>query len=89
MYRARERGMTSPNYVYIYITMMPNEYTETPWEADGPVSSPQELEDRKEAFRALKVVGFKMISVCSVFNFVLMKVIFIAMWANAGFRTYC
>ena len=56
LYRAHERQMTSPEYVYLYITMMPNEYTEKPWEEDVVPSSAEELKKRKEAFQALKVV---------------------------------
>lgn len=54
-YRAHQKGMTGPEFVYIYYTLNPDNFTERPWEHGENVTS-EELEMRKEAFRHFKMV---------------------------------
>ena len=58
LYRAHQRGMGSPEYVYIYYTLMPSgERTTTPWLHDeDTMLLPMEEADRRMAFTALKQV---------------------------------
>ena len=56
MYRAHQRGMIGPEFVYIYYTLMPNEFIETPWEHDENVTE-EEYAWRKEAMMPLKMVS--------------------------------
>ena len=60
---ASRLGMTSSDYVYIYFSLLPSDWTLTPWEPSVAFSDPEnitekELLNRKEIFQALKQVVF-------------------------------
>ncbi len=62
MMTAYRLGMTSPDYVYIYFTSAPSQWTLTPWvpslsfgDKSGNISQ-KELMKRKEIFQSLKQV---------------------------------
>ena len=58
MYRAHERGMTVPDYVYIYFTNIPDGITTTmPLVQEQSNMFPHfSKQDRKDAFMAMKQV---------------------------------
>ena len=56
LYRAHARGMRVPDYVFIQFTYLLNPYELNPWDHDPAVSA-KEMEDRKEAHYALKLVS--------------------------------
>ena len=58
LYRAHSRGMTTPDYVYLYYTYLLESFEETPWiHLNEEMPSTEELQLRKKAFMALKTVS--------------------------------
>ena len=61
MYRAQALGMTGPDYVYLFYTMMQTSETLQPWE-DGTSMSTDERTTRMDAFHSMKQVSMQQLS---------------------------
>ena len=57
VYRAYDRGMTSPEYAFIFFTYLLEIYEINPWIHDPEeVVSPEEMDRRKSAWMGVKTV---------------------------------
>ena len=58
MYTAHKKGMTGPEWVYIYYTLLPGNDEITPWIHSNDVNvTVEEMEFRKAAFMSFKQVS--------------------------------
>ena len=65
--RARERGMTSPDYVFIYYRLIPDEFVLRPWTfgVDGNLTE-AEWHERRQTFLAFKSVNTGFHNICQI-----------------------